>query len=193
MDLFFLLPWVVDLPAVSPTEIPGLPALGGPNWNTIILSFTMMITALTPILLALINRKQGLALKNSEIARNAVVDAARKVETVRTDLATKTDSLSNDVRSIHKAVNSERTAMLEKLEMMHREIQTLSADKASLIQAADDNRDQKANVALPFAPPSRAEIGVAPAPAPAPAHPTGEAGDFARAKLVDALKILRSA
>jgi type III secretory pathway component EscS len=65
--------------------------------------------------------------------RRIAADAARKVEDVRKDLKTQGDSVTQQlavtaesVEKIHVAVNSERTAMLAKIEAMHGEIRVLT-------------------------------------------------------------------
>jgi len=98
---------------------------------TLLTAASLVISACTPILLAIIARKQALA----------TTAAATKVEDVRRDLADQSMALGNDVRAIHTAVNSERTKLLAKLEEMHREIAGLRADNAALKQSAKDRTE----------------------------------------------------
>jgi len=82
------------------------------DWRTLMAGVTLMITALTPILLALIARRQ--------------TKAADKVELVRTDLATSTSKQTVEIQAIHKAVNSERAEMQRKLDVALLQIQVLT-------------------------------------------------------------------
>ena len=80
-----------------------------------ILVVTHLITALTPLLLVFINRK----LKKTEAS---AASSARTVE------------------EIHVAVNSERAALLHKVEALRDEILSLTTDKA-VRDEQDRNRD----------------------------------------------------
>ena len=90
--------------------------LGGPNWNTIILSVTALVGAMTPILLALINKKASQTLKNSEETKQAAVATAGSVE------------------KVHVAVNSERKAMTDEVRALREALQTLTTQNALLTE-----------------------------------------------------------
>jgi hypothetical protein len=84
------------------------------NWNTVILAATGLVTVLTPIFLALINRKAGRTLDNSEETKVSARATAESVE------------------KVHVAVNSERTKLLEEMKELREIILVLSKDKATL-------------------------------------------------------------
>jgi hypothetical protein len=72
-------------------------------------------------------------------AADAVIDAATKVEAVRTDLSNQSGLMEQQLSKvveetgkIHVAVNSERTAMQEELKKMNEVILQLTKDKADL-------------------------------------------------------------
>jgi hypothetical protein len=92
----------------------------GGHLNTIILAVTALVTAITPIMLAYINRER----------KQDAKAAAQKVESVRTDLQDQAVTANKQLDAIHVAVNSERAAMLAKLEALHEEIRRLTAIKA---------------------------------------------------------------
>lgn len=98
------------------------------KYAVLLTAVSVVISALTPILLAIIARRQ---------AQNLHETAARVAE-VKTDLSVTSNALAQNVETIHVAVNSERTKMLEKLEAMHREIAGLREDNAALTQSAKD-------------------------------------------------------
>ncbi len=83
--------------------------------NTVILSLGVLITALSPIILAVINRNQ----------KAAAVRAADAVETVRLDLASNSANTDAKLEHIKDSVNSERTAMIERIEALHAEVLAL--------------------------------------------------------------------
>ncbi len=93
--------------------------------NNFLIGLGLLITAATPIILALINRKQRKMLANSEVAKQASVHAAEAVETVRERLAITSNNTDEKLEHIKVSVNSERTAMIERLEAMHAEILNL--------------------------------------------------------------------
>ena len=82
-----------------------------------------VLTAATPLLLALLAWLQ--------------VRAARKVETVRQALQTASASTLAEVQGIHHAVNSERQAMADEIRDMHATIKSL---ELALQQAKDRRR-----------------------------------------------------
>lgn len=101
--------------------------------QTLILGATALVTAATPIMLAIINRRQA----------KADVATATKVDEVRADLQTKTDGVSEKLDKIDHNVNAERSAMIAELKAMHekhieelaklnRVISDLTRDKATL-------------------------------------------------------------
>ena len=100
--------------------------------NTIILAVTALVTALTPILLVLINRKQAVALENSEITKKAGIEAATqvtaaavKVEAVRTDLQIQGANVITRLDTIHTLVNSQLTTALSEFRGALRTIEEL--------------------------------------------------------------------
>lgn len=109
-----------------------------PGLNTIILSIATLVSALSPIFLALINKKAAKTLENSEETRVAAKATAVSVE------------------KVHVAVNSERTKMLEELKSLRDVILELSKDKARLEEsnpvAAERLRTDKDHTDLPKAP-----------------------------------------
>jgi len=141
----------------------------GISINTIILAVTTLVTAMTPIMLAVINRRQtraaaimadGVERVRTDLKTNTAeyisqsAMAASRVESVRTDLRQQAVASNAQLNAIHTAVNSERSAMLEKLEVMHKAIQLLTADKLSLQQQIhDQGRRSNPNSPQPPFPP----------------------------------------
>jgi len=136
----------------------GTTVLPIPMWATVLLlvmgAIVTLVTAISPVLLAMINRKQGLALANSNRAlvnsdqalvntvatKQAAEHAAEKVEAVRTDLKGATDSTTQELKAIHKSVNSDKerldaklTANEEKQDAMNAHILDLSKQIATLV------------------------------------------------------------
>jgi len=75
------------------------------EWQTLILVVAHLVTAVTPILLVLINRK----IKQTVVASTAAAET---------------------VKEIHIAVNSERATMLDRVEALRNEILSLTTAKA---------------------------------------------------------------
>ena len=88
----------------------------------IILGITALITALTPILLALINSKARQAMENTEVTKQAALATADSVD------------------KVHVAVNSERTAMLQNVTDLKDEILKLSKVNAVLVERLSQQR-----------------------------------------------------
>ena len=110
--------------------------------NTILLSLVALVTAMTPILLAMINKKQAKALANSEETKVATVEAAAKVEDVKRDLQTQGASVDKQMAEIarvgvdtHTLVNNNMGAQL-KLGADLSEFKATTTGKAEDIAAA---------------------------------------------------------
>ena len=91
--------------------------------NTVALTLIAMVTALTPLMLARMNRRQAETTK----------DVAEKVETVRTELVEQKAIAVAKMEEIHVAVNGERTAMVAKMDAMHAEILKLTQANVKLV------------------------------------------------------------
>ena len=80
--------------------------------NTCLLSLCAVISATTPVMIALLNRSQS--------RRSLTV--ALNVEKVRTDLERKSSNLESSINEM----NGERKAMLDRIHQMHDEIVKLA-------------------------------------------------------------------
>ena len=70
--------------------------------NTVLLSLVALVTALTPVLLAMINNKQARALANSEQTKKATIEAAARVEDVKRDLQVQSAASTKQMTEIAK-------------------------------------------------------------------------------------------
>lgn len=107
--------------------------------NSVLGALALLISALSPIILALIYRRQEVIMTN---AKEASTQAADRAETVRRDLVNTAANTDEKLEHIKTSVNSERTAMIERLEAMHAEILLLratpDADKSSVPAAVQN-------------------------------------------------------
>ena len=100
----------------------------------------VVISAMSPIILAIINRNQQLA----NARREAIAAmAADKVESVRTDLqshtaavAEKLDHIGAGLGEVQDTVNGNTSRMVQAADAMHEQVAQLRVDKARLEDAA---------------------------------------------------------
>lgn len=71
-------------------------------------------------------------------SRQEAKQAAKKVEEVRDTLETTSSNLNDNIEKIHVAVNSERTAMLAKIEDMHTVILGLTQRNRALEEKTNE-------------------------------------------------------
>lgn len=90
--------------------------------NTVILSIVALISALTPIFLAIINRNQN---ANFKAVKKSAEEAAQKAAIVSDKLVEHGEIINNKLDAVNSSVNGERAAMIAKLEAMHDEITRL--------------------------------------------------------------------
>jgi tryptophan 2,3-dioxygenase len=122
----------------------GTTVLPIPMWATVFIlilgALGTLFTVLNPILLAMINRKQGQALANSNQAllntaatKTAAEQAAVKVEAVRSDLKEATGLQSQELKAIHTSVNSDREKMMKKQDELNAHVLDLTSKIATLV------------------------------------------------------------
>jgi hypothetical protein len=107
----------------------------------------LLVSAMSPILLALINRTQRQGIKaaaekaeevRTDLRETAHVQSqelqatAQKVEAVRVDLREQGAVQTQEIKAIHTAVNSERAAMVAEIAALRKELLGVSQDKAVL-------------------------------------------------------------
>ena len=96
-----------------------------PYWTYLIPVFIALIGMVQIVVLAWINAKAKTALVNTEITKTSSINTAESVE------------------KIHHAVNSERAAMLAKIDALRNELLKMSDQKARLEQSALDEKEKK--------------------------------------------------
>ena len=146
----------------------GVTVLPIPTWATIVIlilgAVGTLVTVLTPVLLAMINRKQGQqlinsakSLENTSATKVAAELAAVKVEAVREDLKGATDLQAQELKAIHTSVNSEREKMQKKQDEMNAHILDLTAKIATFVaeKAAADAAQNRRATDPPPAPPAQ--------------------------------------
>ena len=103
------------------TAAPG-PVLGWSAVEIIILLACAVVTAFTPVMLAILAYRQ----------RAMAEAAASRVEAVRADLRTTAGATDQKLEAIRKSVDGERTKMVERFEAMHAEILRLTSANVTL-------------------------------------------------------------
>jgi len=92
------------------------PTVNAINWNLIVTAISGLVVAMisgaTAIFVARISSNTKRTVENSEVSKQAAIDTA------------------DGVKAIHVAVNSERTAMLDKVEKLRDEILMMAKEKA---------------------------------------------------------------
>lgn len=76
-------------------------------------------------------------------SRRAALTAATKVEEVKSNLQVSSAAISHEVNKIHVAVNSERAAMLQKIEQLHGVILELSKTAAAAAAVPSIEQEKK--------------------------------------------------
>jgi hypothetical protein len=119
--------------------------MGAFNVNTIILTISAVITAITPLLLWFMSRKQAVAFAAQQLVAGEVkvsaTAAAVKAEQVRVTLKENGAQLNQKLDALHKLGNSDREAMVARLEAMHKEILRLNV--ANIEQRRQDGPDDR--------------------------------------------------
>ena len=148
--------WAVGTPAViQPGGKIMAEVVMAPNLNTWILAISALITAITPILIYIMQRRQKVAFAEQTVAMDAsrfaaqaaaaraeevrvtlvesgdrldakLTDAARKTKAVRTTLERSGAAIDEKLSAIHDMGNGDRTRMMERLEEMHSEMLRLT-------------------------------------------------------------------
>lgn len=116
-----------------------VPAVGNLGIIALILTgITALVTAMTPILLAMINKKQQVMLVNSEIAKVAAVDTAARVEQVAVKaeenaalVAATTQETGKQMAAIAKVGVDTHTLVNNAMGLQLLSVMELSAFKAS--------------------------------------------------------------
>lgn len=90
---------------------------------------TAVFTSVTSIIIGI------LSYKAQQRAAVKVDQAAVKVEEVKTQLASNQDAVGDQLKTIHTAVNSERTTMIDRLEQYHKEVLRLTTANVKLQDA----------------------------------------------------------
>jgi predicted nucleic acid-binding Zn-ribbon protein len=130
----------------------------GPTVNLVLLSISALVSACTPVMLAIISRRQQetarevasnvaevrVKLAESTSSMEGRVEGIKadvhttatkvtdKVEEVRAGLAGQTDIIEGQLTAIHTSVNGERAAMQAELKAMHQTILQLTSRNLNL-------------------------------------------------------------